>query len=138
MGLGWSERMNRIGLKLFLMIVLFLAIVFQFTYIAKDKREEKIFQRANKDRESIELVKIKYPTLGDYIKKLIGYGYFTIGSIHIMDDYYEVKGKVVGDTNTIKDFFSYFEDVKDYRIKDYLVHSLEEQYQLDIVLELPR
>ena len=130
--------MNRSGLKLFITIVLFLIVVFQAAYIKKDKSEEKIFQRANKDRESIELVKIKYPTLGNYIKKLIGYGYFTIGSIHIMDDYYKVKGKVIGDTNTIKDFFGDFEDVKDYRIKDYLVHSLEEQYQLDIVLELPR
>ena len=130
--------MNRSGSKLFLVIILFLAIVFQAFYIEKYKRENKILRRSSNDIESIELLEAEHPPLGDYINKLIGYGYFTIGSIHIMDDYYEIKGKVIGNINNIKDFFSYFKDVKDYRIKNYLIHSYEEQYQLDIVLELPK
>jgi hypothetical protein len=69
---------------------------------------------------------------------LNGHGYFTLGSIHTIDDYYEVRGKVVGDTDTIKNFLSYIDDLEDYDIRDYLIHSSEGQYQLDVVLELPR
>ncbi len=130
--------MNRTGLKILLVIVLLLAIILQATCIVNDKRDEKSIQRSRKYNESVEVVKIKYPPLGDYINKLISYGYFTISSIHIIDDYYVVNGNVVGDAKIIKDFFIYFNDVDGYRIKEYLVCPSEKGYQLDIVLELPR
>ena len=107
--------MNRTGLKILLVIVLLLAIILQATCIVNDKRDEKSIQRSRKYNE-----------------------YFTISSIHIIDDYYVVNGNVVGDAKIIKDFFIYFNDVDGYRIKEYLVCPSEKGYQLDVVLELPR
>ncbi|WP_426349445.1 hypothetical protein ACPWSR_17165 [Alloiococcus sp. CFN-8] len=130
--------MNRSILKISLLITLLSASIFQVTFIMNNKKEEKATEMDMVLNEELELEKIKYPPLEDYIIKLNGYGHFTLGSIHTIDDYYEVRGKVVGDIDTIKNFFSYIDDVKDYNISDYLIHSSEGQYQLDVVLELPR
>ena len=136
--LGWSDQMNKGILKILLLIALLSAIIFQANFIIKNKSVEKALPVDSKFSEEVQLEKIKYPPLVDYINKLNGYDYFTFGSIHTLDDYYQVRGKVLGNAETIKSFFSYLNDVKDYNISDYLIHSSEGQYQLDVVLELPR
>ena len=133
--------MNRTGFKIFAIILLLFSIVFQGTYIAQGKKEKEIPSIDMLDSDENQLKEQKssmHIPLEDYINKLNGYEYFKLGSIHIIDDYYEVKGKVVGDSIAIKDFFSYLNDVMGYRIKEYLVYSTGEQIQMDIVLEMQK